>query len=436
MWRLSCTYGPVVGVYFGPQATVIVNGWEAVKESLNNEDLNGRPFNLYLHLAYNGVKGMMYVEEDLWKEQRRFTLHQFRNLGFSKRSHENIIQEEARELIQEMQDADGSVSLQELLGVSLVNILWAVMGGTRFGRKDEHLLDLVNKVHKMFRAGELGGGLVNALPFLLHVWPRDSNFYTVVDARRLVLDFVRKAVEEHKATLDPDNPRDFIDIYINEIYKNQHNPDISFTEEQLSALCTDVFGAGVETGSSTVSFAVLLTILHPHVMHNMQQELDSVLGQDRFPSMDDRNTLVYTEATLMEAFRHSGAAPLTIPHKALRNTTLMGHQIPANTMVMNNLYSVHMDPHYWDDPHLFRPERFINPDGSLRKDERLIPFGKGRRICPGESLARMTSFMLFAALSQRFTFALDPKVPVHNTEGKFGFTLGPPEFKVFAEPRF
>ncbi|XP_027220710.2 cytochrome P450 18a1, partial [Penaeus vannamei] len=83
----------------------------------------------------------------------------------------------------------------------------------------------------------------------------------------------------------------------------------------------------------------------------------------------------------------------------------------------------------------FRPERFINADGTFRKDERMIPFGKGRRLCLGEPLARMTSFLLFAALVQHLDFELDPAVPVTNTEGVAGFTLGPPEFRVFAKRR-
>lgn len=144
---------------------------------------------------------------------------------------------------------------------------------------------------------------------------------------------------------------------------------------------------------------------------------------------------MYTDATLSEVFRFRGAAPVTVPHKAMRDTILQGHRIPADTMLLVNLYTIQMDPEYWGDPETFRPERFLNPDGSYRKDERHIPFGKGRRICLGESLARMTSFVLFTSLLQNFTFTLDPAVPVPNTEGKSGFTLGPPEFRVFAKPR-
>ncbi|XP_071516546.1 methyl farnesoate epoxidase-like [Panulirus ornatus] len=435
--RFSSTYGPVVGLYFGTQPAAIVNGWEAVKESIYNEDLNGRPELLLLTLMYNTTRrGVMFTEKEHWREQRRFVLHHFRNLGFGKRSHEAVVLEEASELVEDIRGAEESHNLQVMLGVSSVNIMWALMGGTRFGHKDKELQELVSTLNKMFRAGDVTGGLVSSFPALRYLMSEDSEFNTLFAAALRIRQFLENAIEEHKNTIEADNVRDFIDIYINEINKNKSNPDTTFIDDQLLQVCTDMFTAGVETGSSTVSFAILLTTLYPLVAAKIQQELDEVVGHERLPCSDDRSKLVYTEAVMNEVFRLRGAAPITVPHKALKDTILQGHRIPAGTTVLNNLYSVHMDPDYWVDPEIFRPERFINPDGTLRKEERLIPFSKGRRACLGESLARMSSFLLFTALLQHFTFTLDPKTPIPDTEGKSGFTLGPPEFRVFAKPRF
>ncbi|KAK8744997.1 hypothetical protein OTU49_000395 [Cherax quadricarinatus] len=436
LWQMSSTYGNIIGLYFGSQATIIVNGWEAVKESILNDDLDGRPENIFSNIFFNDKqRGVMFVENDFWKEQRRFTLHKFRDLGFGKRSHEEVIQEEANELIKEIKETKGSISLQGMVGVSAINILWALMGGTRFSRKDGRLLHLVNILNELFRSGNAAGGIETVFPALRHIMPDSSSFNTAIRNIKPIQEFIKKSVAEHKADFDADNPRDFIDIYITELKKRKFEEDTTFTDDQLLAICGDVFSAGVETGSSSVSFAILLSVLSPHVMGKIQQELDNVVGNVRLPSMNDRTKLVYTDATQTEVFRYRGSAPLTVPHKALRDTKLQGFRIPAGTVVMNNLYSVHMDPGYWGDPETFRPERFINPDGSFRKDERVIPFGKGRRSCLGESLARMTTFLLFSSLMQHFTFSLDPAIPVTNTDGKMGFTLAPPDFRVFAKAR-
>ncbi|XP_037775115.1 methyl farnesoate epoxidase-like [Penaeus monodon] len=439
MWRISHNYGAVIGIFFAHKPVVVVNGWEAIKESLQNDDLNGRPEISLRKIMQGGVlRGVMFVEGEFWKEQRRFSLHHFRNLGFGKRSHESVIHEEAKELIDEILDADGSVKLQSVVGISSINILWAVMGGDRFPRKDPQLMHLVDSLNKLFRAGDPSGGLVGAFPFLRHFVSRANRAVIVMHGFALVEEFIKKAVEQHKESLDPNNPRDFIDIYLNEINNELNNSKMcsTFSEKQLIAVCTDVFSAGAETGSATVAFAVMLMCLFPEVMKKVQEEIDSVIGRNRFPSMADRTHLPYLEATLNEVLRFRGAATLTVPHSAMRDTVLRGYRIPAKTMVMNNLYSVHMDPEYWGDPENFRPERFINADGTFRKDERMIPFGKGRRLCLGEPLARMTSFLLFAALVQHLDFELDPAVPVTNTEGVAGFTLGPPEFRVFAKCRY
>nr|AJF94637.1 cytochrome P450 epoxidase-like protein [Portunus trituberculatus] len=377
----------------------------------------------------------MFVEGDLWKEQRRFALHQFRNLGFGKRSHEAVVHDETRALLQEIRKAEGSITLWEMLGVSNLIILWAVMGGKRLERSDDRLWDLVVRLNSVFRAGDISGGLVQSFPFIRHFLPKDHRFNVVNDGFRLVNDYIKEAIDEHRKELDPNDPRDFIDLYLIEMDKQKDSRDTTFEEVQLLASCSDIFAAGTETGSATVSFAILLMTLYPEVMAKVQKELDEVVGRSRLPSIEDRSKLPYTEATLNEVFRFRGAAPVTVPHKAMKDAILQGSRIPAETMVIVNLYSVMMDLEYWSDPHTFRPERFLNPDGTLRKDERLIPFGKGRRACLGESLARMTSFILFTSLAQHFNFTLDPSVPVPNTEGKSGFTLGPPEFKVFTKER-
>ncbi|KAK8376326.1 hypothetical protein O3P69_009756 [Scylla paramamosain] len=435
LWNLSSTYGPVVGLYLGTQPCVIVNGWEAVKEALLNDDLNGRPENVFFKIVFGGQRGIMFVEGDLWKEQRRFALHQFRNLGFAKRSHETVVHEETRALLQEIRKAEGSITLWEMLGVSNLIILWAVMGGTRLERSDDRLWDLVVRLNAVFRAGDISGGIVQSFPFVRHLLPKDHSFNIVKDGLHLVNDFIQEAIDEHRKELDPNDPRDFIDLYLIEMDKHKDSPDTTFIEQQLAASCNDIFTAGTETGSATVSFGVLLMALHPEVMAKVQKELDEVVGRSRLPSMDDRSKLPYTDATLSEVFRFRGAAPISVPHKAMKDTILQGSRVPAETIVLVNLYSVMMDPEYWNDPETFRPERFLNPDGTLRKDERLIPFGKGRRACLGESLARMTSFIVFTSLVHHFDFTLDPAVPVPNTEGKSGFTLGPPDFRVFAKAR-
>ncbi|KAK8744980.1 hypothetical protein OTU49_000382, partial [Cherax quadricarinatus] len=154
--QLSSTYGNVIGLYFGTKANVVVNGWDAVKDSLLNDQLNGRPENLIYNIIFDGKqRGMLYVEKDFFKEQRRFTLHQFRNLGFGKQSSKEVIHEEVNDLIKEIQETEGSILIKDVVGVSAINILWALMGGKRFSRSDDRLLHLVKVVNDLFSSGDV-----------------------------------------------------------------------------------------------------------------------------------------------------------------------------------------------------------------------------------------------------------------------------------------
>lgn len=123
-------------------------------------------------------------------------------------------------------------------------------------------------------------------------------------------------------------------------------------------------------------------------MKKCQEEIDSVVGSNQLPKINDRLNLKYTEAVISEIQRISNVAPLGIAHRAMETTKFKGYIIPKNTIVIPSLYSVHMDEQYWKDPFEFRPERFLDSNGDLVHHENFIPFGMGKRRCMGENLAK------------------------------------------------
>lgn len=155
--KLSDHYGPVTGFYLGPsQPFISVCGYQAVREALYNEDLAGRPSNAARRERTFGQRlGVIHNEGPEWQEQRRFTLRHLRDLGFGRTSSEGLIREEIEDLLEEIRACQlvqhGSVDFKGMFNLSLINILWALIGGERFKRDDQrlsHLLDIVdNFVH-------------------------------------------------------------------------------------------------------------------------------------------------------------------------------------------------------------------------------------------------------------------------------------------------
>lgn len=115
------------------------------------------------------------------------------------------------------------------------------------------------------------------------------------------------------------------------------------------------------------------------------------------------SSLPFTEATLREILRFETLVPSSVPHRATKDTTLSGYLIPKDTIVLPGLFALHNDEEVWGDPKVFRPERFLNDDGTLDlKKDQSLPFGAGRRLCAGETFARNTMFLCIAALLQNF----------------------------------
>ncbi|KAL5007452.1 hypothetical protein ScPMuIL_016258 [Solemya velum] len=162
----------------------------------------------------------------------------------------------------------------------------------------------------------------------------------------------------------------------------------------------------------------------------MRAEMDEVIGKDRKPSLKDRTDLPYCEATIMEVLRIANIAPTAVPQYTSQDTTLNGFHIPKSTMVFANLDSVLHDPNLWRDPHIFHPERFMKADGSLDKPDEFIPFSIGRRVCLGESLARMELFLFLTSMVQRFEFLMPDDGDLPGMDGIRGLTHSPHPYKL------
>lgn len=155
-----------------------------------------------------------------------------------------------------------------------------------------------------------------------------------------------------------------------------------FTDEQLLSICLDFFQAGTETTSNTLSFGLMYMIHNRRVCDQVQAELDAVIGQKRFPNLQDRTHLPYVEAVLSEILRFSNVAPLGIAHRTTENTNFKEYVIPKDTVILMSLYSLNMDEDYWHDPNIFRPERFLNENGVyISHAEQFLPFGLGEFKC-------------------------------------------------------
>ncbi|KAF8709844.1 hypothetical protein HU200_029557 [Digitaria exilis] len=162
----------------------------------------------------------------------------------------------------------------------------------------------------------------------------------------------------------------------------------------------NLFGAGTETTSTTTEWAMALLLNHPEALKKAQAEIDTAVGTSR--------------CIINETLRLYPAAPLLLPHESSADCKVGGYDVPRGTMLLVNVYAIHRDPAVWEDPGEFRPERF--EDGKA-EGRLLMPFGMGRRKCPGETLALRTIGLVLGTLIQCFDWDRVDGVEVDMTEG-------------------
>jgi len=145
--------------------------------------------------------------------------------------------------------------------------------------------------------------------------------------------------------------------------------------------------AGTDTSAISVEWAMAELIRNPRVQQKAQEELDKVIGLERVMTEADFLSLPYLQCVAKEAMRLHPPTPLMLPHRANADVKVGGYDIPKGSNVHVNVWAVARDPAVWKEPLEFRPERFLEEDVDMKgHDYRLLPFGAGRRVCPGAQL--------------------------------------------------
>ncbi|XP_049444157.1 cytochrome P450 2J2-like [Epinephelus fuscoguttatus] len=434
--KLADVYGNVFSFRFGSDKMVFVSGYKMVKEALVTQADNfvDRPYSAMVDRFYSGNSGgLVGSNGEPWKRQRRFALSTLRNFGLGKSTMEQSICEEIRHLQEEIEKERGELfSPAGLFNNAVSNIICQLVMAKRFDYSDHNFQIMLKYLSEAIQLeGSVWGALYDSFPGIMKYMPGPHN--TLFSHYHAILDFINEEVKSHKENLDYSEPRDYIDAFIIEMEKHKES-DQGFTETNLALCSLDLFLAGTETTSTTLQWALIYLIKNPEIQDKVQAEIDRVIGQNRPPSMADRPNLPYTDAVIHEIQRMGNIVPLNLARMTTKDTTLGGYFIPKGTALMSNLTSVLFDKTKWETPDTFNPGHFLDAEGKFVKREALLAFSAGKRVCLGETLAKMELFLFLVGLLQRFSFSVPDGVEL-STEGVVGTTHVPQPFKVYAKTR-
>jgi cytochrome P450 len=179
-----------------------------------------------------------------------------------------------------------------------------------------------------------------------------------------------------------------------------------------------IFGAGTDTSSVVLEYAMVRLMQHPHAMNKLQAEVRGAAmpkqgGKDQMITEDELSNLAYLKAVIKETLRLHMPAPLFVPHLSMADCDVEGYTIPAGTRTIVNGWALARDPNYWESAEEFMPERFMEGGSAATMDYKgvgddflFLPFGSGRRMCPGMNFAMSTVEVMLANLVYHFNWEL------------------------------
>ncbi|XP_077346079.1 cytochrome P450 2C16-like isoform X2 [Lithobates pipiens] len=353
--KISKMYGPICTVYIGSRPTVVVTGYQAIKEVFTDSgdtflNRGSVPFSECLFK----FQGLSFTNGDTWRQLRQFSVQTLKGFGMGKKSLEDPILEEAHHIVEHFRSLNEEpFEPSTTLICASSNILANILMGTRYDYNNKKWMEILQKSSDAFQ-------------ILSSIWGQEENNAGV---------------------------------------------KTPFTVSNLQASVFDMFLGGTESTAGTVHFGYLILMKHPELQDKLYKEIDQVIGQTREPRAEDRRRMPYMNALVHEIQRYSDIFPMGFPRATDRDITFHGYYIPKGTNVLPMLTTALRDPTHFETPGEFNIKHFLDENGKFLKNKAFLPFAAGKRACIAESLVRIQLFLFFTVILQKFTLksVVDPK---------------------------
>ncbi|KAK3012153.1 hypothetical protein RJ639_010452 [Escallonia herrerae] len=231
-------------------------------------------------------------------------------------------------------------------------------------------------------------------------------------------DFISRRLKHRQSKLPRDG--DFLDSLLDFSQENE----AEFNCKHIKILLVDLFLAGTETSSNTTEWAMTELLLNPSIMANLRQEVSDSVGSKGKIEESEILELPYLQAVVKETMRLHLSVPFLVPHKTETSVKLKGYEVPPNTQILVNAWAIARDTENWENPMHFLPERFLKSEADFKGQHfSFLPFGSGRRMCPGIPLAQRVVSLMIASLVYHFDWKLPHSTSELDMNDIFGITL-------------
>ncbi|KAL6280212.1 hypothetical protein ACE6H2_017093 [Prunus campanulata] len=427
--KLAKTHGPLMSLKLGKVTSIVVSSAAMAKEVLQTHDqfLSNRTIPDSIRAHDHHTVGLPWIPvSTLWRNLRKIcNTELFANKMLD--SNQNLRRKKVQELIGQVHrssQADEAVDIGRAAFTTTLNLLSNTIFSIDLADPSSEMAREFQEMvcNIMMEAGKPNLG--DYFPVLRKIDPHGRRqrmteyFGKILD---LLDDIVnqRLKLRELPGSTTKD---DLLDTLLN---ITEENSEV-INKNEIYHLLLVLFVAGSDTTSSTFQWAMAELLHNPEVLSKAQLELEQVIGKGNPVEESDIARLPYLQAIVKETFRLHPAVPLLLPRKAGADVVIKGFTVPKGAQVLVNTWAIGRDPSLWDEPNSFKPERFLGSEIDVKgRNFELIPFGAGRRVCPGLPLAMRMLHLMLGSLIHSFDWKLEDGITPENMnmDDKFGITL-------------
>ncbi|XP_068616283.1 steroid 21-hydroxylase [Brachionichthys hirsutus] len=432
--ELARQYGNIYRLKCGNATMVVLSSGDVIREALVKKwsDFAGRPVSYTGDIVSGGGRNISlgdYNEE--WRALRRLVHGALQHC--CRQSLHAVIERQALQLRKVLMDYRGRpVDLSEDFTVAASNVITTLAFGKEYEKSSLELRQMHDCLNEI--VGLWGSPWISTLDSfpLLRKFPNPvfSHLLKEVSKRD---DIIRKHLNNYKSQ-DKGNEDAITGSLLHGLGKyDDSEHGVLLTDVHVHMATVDVIIGGTETTAAWLNWTVAFLLHRPEVQTKVYEELCTV-PEGRYPKYSDRHRCPVLCAVIHEVLRLRPVAPLAVPHRAIRDSSIAGYFIPKNTVIIPNLFGAHHDPSVWAEPHSFKPERFLEGGGGSTRA--LVPFGGGARLCLGESVANMELFLFTAYLLRDFQFVPpESEASLPDLRGVASVVLKVKSYTVIAHPR-
>uniref|UniRef100_A0ACD5Z5S6 Uncharacterized protein n=1 Tax=Avena sativa TaxID=4498 RepID=A0ACD5Z5S6_AVESA len=402
---------PLMYLQLGEVPVVVATSPEAAREIMRTHDVvfATRPWTPTMQIMNADGEGLIFARYGaLWRQLRKICILELLSAR-RVQSFRGIREDEVGRLVAAVAESASSgsrapVNVSERIAVLITDSAVRALIGDRFKRREEFLQTLEDGVKLV-----AGFNLCDLFPSSRLVAFFSATARLAQENHRKSFELMEYAIKQHEdhraANGAVEDGEDLVDALLR--IRKEGGLEVPLTMGMVKAVILDLFGAGSETSATTLQWAMSELMRYPDVMRKAQAEVrDNLQGKPKI-SEDDLGNLKYLRLVIKETMRLHPAAPLVLPREARESCKVLGYDIPKGTTVLVNAWAIARDPKHWEHPEEFKPERFQSGAVDFKgTDFEYIPFGAGRRMCPGMTFAQASMEIVLAALLYHFDWEL------------------------------